>query len=771
MKKLLYFASSYRCGLTALCVEHACAISPGLAGLTCLSDGHEQYPGLVAMLRERGIAHEVIAGLDEHSRLPHLVAQVRTRIQRLRPDVIQVQTNWQLLLTALALRRSGVACKTVYWVHGFRHNYPLRSVVARVLIGGLLATAADRVIVSSSYTRRNFAFLGPKLWFSLLGVDHNYFQPYRPMAALPGPKRLIFAGQFRSGKNQEWLLRSLAQYCRQSGDRNVRLTLPGTGDLLGQCQALARELGIEDLTEFPGRLNRQEMLDAYGHTHCALVPTNQETFGLSIAEPLVLGKIVLSRRVGCAEDFIKHGENGFIFDTQSELTALLLKILPDLPAWEHIGQRAFEQRDEFSWKTIAPNYAHMLAQLCDGPTAVETQGGERDVATTAPPRASAEAPSAPEQAGAPERESLGGLKRILFFGSSHRLGLTSQCVQHATAMADCGADFVCLRGLREQHAGLAAILDQRRIRHVVIPGVEFHDHPLFLIGQIRAQIMEFRPEVIHIQTNWQLLLTTAALRGSGVRCKTVYWMHGFRHNYPVRSVVAKVLIGGLLATTADRVIVSSSYNRRHFAFLGKKLWFSMIGVDEHFFQPYQPLDALPGPKRLIFAGEFRRGKNQDWLIRSLYEYCQKSGDRDVRLVLAGGGPLLPRCRGLARRLDVADLVEFPERLNRQQMLEEYQRAHCALVPTNRETFGSCIAEPLVLGKIVISRRVGCAEDVIVDGQNGFTFDTQPQLTAVLLKVLPDLRGWEHVGRQAFAQRDIFRWKTITPAYFRMLQEP
>jgi glycosyltransferase involved in cell wall biosynthesis len=770
MMKVLYFASSYRCGLTALCVEHAIAISGELSGLTCLSDGHEQYPGLAATLRRQGIAHEVIPGLDEHAHLPYLVGQVRAQIRRFRPDAIQVQTNWQLLLTALALRRSGVACKTVYWMHGFRHNYPLRSVLARVLIGGLLATAADRVIVSSSYTRRNFAFLGPKLWFSLLGVDHNYFQPYRPIAALPGLKRLIFAGQFRSGKNQEWLLRSLSQYCRHRGDRNVRLTLPGTGDLLGQCQSLARELGIEELVEFPGRLDRREMLEAYQGAHCALVPTNQETFGLSIAEPLVLGKIVFSRRVGCAEDFIKHGENGFVFDTQPELTALLLKILPDLQAWEHVGQRAFEQRHEFSWTTIAPSYARMLEQLCDGSTTVETQPRERAAAAVAP-SASSQAPCASEETGAPARESPGRLKKILFFASSHRLGLTSQCVQHASAMAECGADFVCLHGEREQHAGLAAILDQRQIRHVVIPGVEFHDHPLFLIGRIRAQIMEFRPEVIHIQTNWQLLLTTAALRGSGVRCKTVYWMHGFRHNYPVRSIIAKVLIGGLLAATADRAIVSSSFNRRHFAFLGKKLWFSMIGVDEHFFQPYRPLETLPGPKRLIFAGEFRRGKNQDWLIRSLCEYCRESADRDVRLVLAGGGPLLERCRELARRLGVADLVEFPERLNRQQMLEEYQRAHCALVPTNRETFGSCIAEPLVLGKIVISRRVGCAEDVIVDGQNGFTFDTQPELTAVLLRVLPDLPGWEHVGRRAFEQRDIFRWKTITPAYFRMLQEP
>ncbi len=336
-------------------------------------------------------------------------------------------------------------------------------------------------------------------------------------------------------------------------------------------------------------------------------------------------------------------------------------------------------------------------------------------------------------------------------------------------MASHCSELVCISDQREQYPGLAAILDRHHIQHVILPGLDVHSHLPALVSQIRTQILRLRPEVIQVQTNWQLLLTILALRGSRVACKVVYWLHAFRHNYLFRSVVARALIGTLVAVAADRVIVSSSITWRRFAFLGSKLWLSLLGVDESYFQPYQPIESLPTPKRLIFAGEFRKGKNQEWLVRSLSEYCQRSGDRNVQLVLPGEGTLRPRCQDLARRLDVDDLVEYPGNIDRRQMFQQYQRAHCALVATNYETFGLSIAEPLVLGKIVISRRVGCAEDVIIDGHSGFFFDTQPELTELLLKILPDLKSWSHIGRQAFEQRKVFSWKTLAPTYLQMLE--
>jgi glycosyltransferase involved in cell wall biosynthesis len=94
----------------------------------------------------------------------------------------------------------------------------------------------------------------------------------------------------------------------------------------------------------------------------------------------------------------------------------------------------------------------------------------------------------------------------------------------------------------------------------------------------------------------------------------------------------------------------------------------------------------------------------------------------------------------------------------------------ALIPTNYETFGLCISEPYVLGRVVISRRVGVAEDVIAHGANGFLFKTKGELLELLVKVLPDKEKCALVSKKAFEGRDIFRWDNITQKYLSLIEK-
>jgi glycosyltransferase involved in cell wall biosynthesis len=58
----------------------------------------------------------------------------------------------------------------------------------------------------------------------------------------------------------------------------------------------------------------------------AIVPTNSETFGHCIAEPLVLQRILITKHVGVAIDVVRHGENGFFFETKEDLVNCLKEI-------------------------------------------------------------------------------------------------------------------------------------------------------------------------------------------------------------------------------------------------------------------------------------------------------------------------------------------------------------------------------------------------------------------------------------------------------------
>lgn len=364
MTRILFCASSWHTGLTSLCTKQAFAISTQCPGsIMCVTGEGEQSPGLTEVLKENGIPHTVIDGFDSRGHFGRSLRQFRAVARRFSPDVVHVQTNWQLAIAVLARLETERKYHVVYTVHGFRHNQPLKAIFARTAILALLSIGADRVIVPSSYVHRKFAVLGSKLWHSNLGVDDAFFQPLAPFEVTRGRKRLIFAGEFRPGKNQDVVIRALSHYCRQTGDYDVELELPGQGELLGNCKRMASDLGLEDKVNFSGLLDREQMLAAYQRSQCAIVPTNSETFGHCIAEPFVLGRIVISRPVGCATDIIVHGENGFLFQHESDLTDLLIKILGDLPRWSDVGRRAYEQRARFQWNTITSRYFEMLQAL------------------------------------------------------------------------------------------------------------------------------------------------------------------------------------------------------------------------------------------------------------------------------------------------------------------------------------------------------------------------------------------------------------------------
>lgn len=362
--RLLFFASSYECGLSSLCTQQTCAIAPLIGdGFRCVTGEREQFPGLADRLCKRGISHAVINGLDRHEQFDHALREVRRILRSVRPTVVQVQTNWQLMLVSLAGTELHVRPKVVYWVHAFRNNHPMKSVLARAAIGGALYFTADKVVVSSSYVRRKFGFLGKRLWPCMLGVDETYLVGHKPINDLRAPKRLVCAGEFRTGKNQDGVIRAMAAYCRKSGDRDVELHLPGDGPLRAQCITVAEQAGVRDQVHFPGQLDRGRMLDLYRNCHIAVVASNSETFGSSIVEPFVLGRIVMTRRVGVAEDLIRHGRNGLQFDTDEDLSAMFLRVLPEIEKSYPLATRAYEQRHLFDWAAIAPEYVRMLQEL------------------------------------------------------------------------------------------------------------------------------------------------------------------------------------------------------------------------------------------------------------------------------------------------------------------------------------------------------------------------------------------------------------------------
>lgn len=361
--------------------------------------------------------------------------------------------------------------------------------------------------------------------------------------------------------------------------------------------------------------------------------------------------------------------------------------------------------------------------------------------------------------------------KILFFMSIHRIGITSQLYYHAKSVKENpDIELLGVGGEGEQYQGIRNQVTEEGIKLTIIKGLDRHSDFKGLVDSLHELIIEFEPDVIHVRTNWQLALATTVKKLYSGKFRIMSTIHGYRHNHPRKAVIAKFLIGLSLRMFADKVITPSSFLKDEFSLVGNKRVVLPIGVDDEFFTIGNTRVSFSEEKRIMFAGEFRQGKNQDLLIRALHRYIKDTGDENVHMMLPGKGPKQKECQTLAVQLGIGEKVGFPGFLARKEMLACYLNSQFVIVPSNSETFGHCITEPFVLGRVLITRPVGVAMDIIQNEKTGFFFDDENELVTVLKKVLLDNKLCSQISENALSKRDYLRWSNVGSEYVKLLEE-
>ena len=360
LSRILFFTSSHKMGLTGQATEQAIAFSCLNQGVFLfLSGENEQFPGLFKKLESYKVPFDTIHGLDEHKNFFRLVRAFYRLVKQFRPDFVTVQTNWQLAIAVLARFQHVENYAIVYIINGYRHNYRFRSVIARLLIGLALFFFSDYVVAPSGFLKKKFSFLRSKLKTIFIGEGDALFKEH-PLPLFKEDIHIIFGGMFRTGKNQDMLIRLIRKYIDKSGNDKIRLYLPGDGPLLDNCKDLVDNLGLVENVIFPGLIHRDKMLDLYLDCQYAIAPTNVETFGHCIVEPFVLGRVLFTRHIGVADDIIQHGKSGFFFEGEDDLLDLLIKVSSDHHLCRQIAENARRAGTVFKWENICKQYHIMI---------------------------------------------------------------------------------------------------------------------------------------------------------------------------------------------------------------------------------------------------------------------------------------------------------------------------------------------------------------------------------------------------------------------------
>jgi glycosyltransferase involved in cell wall biosynthesis len=161
-------------------------------------------------------------------------------------------------------------------------------------------------------------------------------------------------------KGLDYLLKALAEI---STKRNIKLTVVGAPQKNGDSQKLIRQLGIDNIVEFTGRIDNQAFVRQYARAAVAVVPSVYEGFGLPAGEAMACGVPVIATTGGALPEVI--GDAGLLVPPANSpaLASAITSLLDNPERAKVMGKAGFERvQDNFTWAKAAEKTAQVYKE-------------------------------------------------------------------------------------------------------------------------------------------------------------------------------------------------------------------------------------------------------------------------------------------------------------------------------------------------------------------------------------------------------------------------
>ena len=221
---------------------------------------------------------------------------------------------------------------------------------ARAVLG-----AAAAVMANSSAVARLLAPVVPadRLHVVLNGTT-GLDRPVTPAADfLPGEPLVLTVGYLIERKGMRELIAAHARLRREG--RRLHLAIVGDGPLRAALEAQARDLGVADTVHFLGRQPHGRVLALMARADLFALPSWDEAFGLVYTEAMAQGTPVVAGRGEGPEDFITHGETGFLVPVRDveALADIIRAVLDDPARAAAVGEAGRAAARALSWERNA----------------------------------------------------------------------------------------------------------------------------------------------------------------------------------------------------------------------------------------------------------------------------------------------------------------------------------------------------------------------------------------------------------------------------------
>jgi glycosyltransferase involved in cell wall biosynthesis len=333
--------------------------------------GRHQGAGLPVYLAEYGafLVRAMFAATRAHRRRRYELIEIHSL-----PDY--------LVLAALPLKLSGVP--VLLDLHEampefFRSRFPK---AANPISYGLLRlqeklsiAVANEVLTVNEPLAERLRGLGTnpdRLTVILNSPDLRLFDPEAHPARrfmADGTLRLVYTGALTPTYELDVVLRAIASIRESRPELTLRATFYGRGDAQPALEALARELGIADRVDFPGRIPIEKVPAVVAGSDVGVAPTRLDPFtGMSLStkalEYAAMNKPVVASRLPTVERYFESGTLSLYEPGDPEALAAAILHLVDEPADRRARVEATGGRvEELGWERQAKAYVAVVERM------------------------------------------------------------------------------------------------------------------------------------------------------------------------------------------------------------------------------------------------------------------------------------------------------------------------------------------------------------------------------------------------------------------------
>jgi 1,2-diacylglycerol 3-alpha-glucosyltransferase len=163
-------------------------------------------------------------------------------------------------------------------------------------------------------------------------------------------------------------------------------------------------------------------------------------------------------------------------------------------------------------------------------------------------------------------------------------------------------------------------------------------------------------------------------------------------------------------------------------------------------------------KILVYFGRIAEEKNIQEII--FYLSKLKENKLQVKLLIVGGGPYLYKLKQYAFEQGVHEQVCFAGMIRPEEIYKYYQLGSIFVTASTSETQGLTYIEAMASGLPVVCRFDSCVEDLVLDGETGFTYNDENEFSIYVAKLLSDENFRSGIAKRARIKTEEYSSQTF-----------